>query len=165
MSRPQEDWPEFIASFPMIHSDIPCGAFLLPNLVEHLKNNPPHWFYHLAALQGQEADPPFTTPRPGWLSRLTELLGLPPRAWQFRALEMVFNPERAPGVAPDLAFPIDQTFDGGSWMLSVAVLLASAAAGVRLPPWVVCSGCLHDPLDSDLALTETGEIKRKLQPS
>jgi GAF domain-containing protein len=48
-------------------------------------------------------------------------------------------------------------------MLAVAATLAAASAGVELPPWVVCSACLADPLDADLRLAPTGEISRKVR--
>jgi GAF domain-containing protein len=150
--------------FPAIGGAVPGRDLDDAALGRRLRNRLPHWLYHLAVWPPGSAPPPrrFTPVSPGQLRALVSLLGFAPDDYEVTSLE--FGP-CPPGDCSDLAFPLKQDFNGTSYFLSLLAGLTAAATGRALPPWVVLSGCLAEPLDAPLTLSLTRQVEAKVRLS
>jgi GAF domain-containing protein len=155
--------PRIFVPFPALGSSVPIGPLSDAELGAHLRANPPHWIFHLEVLApgtptGQRFEPAATA----WIEALALHLGLGRANWRITPRELVPRLRQA-RACPEVAFTIPQTFQGTSWSLAVALGLAGASSARPLPPCVLSSGCLPNPLAPDLRLTRTRGIEAKVR--
>jgi transcriptional regulator with GAF, ATPase, and Fis domain len=151
-------------SFPVIAAAVPAMGCTANEFLDQVVQKTPHWIYHLrirASRRGRY-ESRFTPISSEHVRQLARFLQLP-RGFCIEPREFVQGAiALPPGKRSEYVFGYPAFFRAGSSDLALAVGLVAAATGRHLPPQVLLSGHLEEPLSEALRLSETTSIHAKV---